>query len=110
MFFPRPCHFYAIPRSHTHTHEAAIYTLTNRLVLVSLSRLDLELLQAVSQVVGEELTHAAYRGSCGAWVDEVNGTLGWWLIDLEVIKEVFAVALPLCSMTSVTLKMINEKC
>lgn len=53
----------------------------------------------MTQVVGEELTHAAYRRRRRAGVDEADGAFGWRFVELEVIEEVLAVSLPLRGVT-----------
>lgn len=59
----------------------------------------------MTQVVREELAHAAYRRRCRAGVNEVDGVFSWLLFKLlEVIQKVLTVAFPFRVVTSVTLE------
>jgi hypothetical protein len=57
----------------------------------------------VTEIVGKELAHTAYRRCRVARVDEVDGALSRHFLVLKVIEEVIAVAFPFRRMTSMTL-------
>jgi len=62
----------------------------------------------MSQVVGKELAHAAYRRCCCAGIDEVNGALSRGFFELKVTKEKCAVSLPFSAVTGVTHRKISR--
>lgn len=61
----------------------------------------------MTQIVGEELIHSAYRRRSGARVDKFDGGFTWLLFELEVIEEMLTISFPFCVVTSVTLKISN---
>lgn len=57
----------------------------------------------MTEFVGKELAHTAYRRRRVARIDEVDGALSRHFLELEVIEEVLAVAFPFRRMTGMTL-------
>jgi hypothetical protein len=59
----------------------------------------------MTEIIGEELAHAAYRRDRRAGLDEVDGFIGWRFFELEVVEEVLTGAFPFCSVAGMTLRI-----